>query len=142
MSDATHNYGASEPFEHEPAGDESAAHADLGRIWARNEVALRAFRLMAVYEHLRLAVDWMSAELKAQERLFEDFPDAEGAQAVMADAAAMTAAILAERDHAAEVVCSIFGETAFKTGEVHAAFHKVSAVLDDIAREAGENRAP
>ena len=83
----------------------------------------------------------MSAELKAQERLFEDFPDAEGAQAVMADAAAMTAAILAERDRAAEVVCSIFGETAFKTGEVHLAFHKVSAVLDDIAREAGDNHA-
>lgn len=92
--------------------------------WLRREMDARGFRLMAVYEHLRQAVDWMFAEMEAQQRLLEACGDSVEGRLILADAKRMTSAIAFERDRAAEVVCAVFGETPFKTGKVHAAFYE------------------
>ncbi|SDS08357.1 hypothetical protein [Actinopolymorpha singaporensis] len=135
---------ADEPAE-EPEAESDTDDEDIddiaGLSWALRQGLLRGYRLMAVYEHLRQAVDWMAAELKAQERILEDARDLDvddadrgKGEAVFADATAMTAAIAGERDRAAEVVCAIFGQNAFKTGQVHKTFYKAQAALDDVAR--------
>ncbi|MET9020707.1 hypothetical protein ABZV93_12035 [Actinopolymorpha sp. NPDC004070] len=168
MSDATHNQSPEDPYrdpmtpqdkpadapdgaDHEftnptdgPAEEPESDLDDIDDIaglgWALRQMLLRGYRLMAVYEHLRQAVDWMAAELRVQEQVLNDARefdadmDCRQGEAVFADATAMTATIAGERDRAAEVVCAIFGQNAFKTGQVHKTFYKAQAALDDIAR--------
>ncbi|SDR90739.1 hypothetical protein [Actinopolymorpha singaporensis] len=134
---------ADEPAE-EPEAESDDDIDDLddiaGLSWALRQMLLRGYRLMAVYEHLRQAVDWMAAELKVQEQVLNDARefdadmDCRQGEAVFKDATAMTATIAGERDRAAEVVCAIFGQNAFKTGQVHKTFYKAQAALDDIAK--------
>ncbi|MEQ7009376.1 hypothetical protein ABN028_24700 [Actinopolymorpha sp. B17G11] len=126
MSESTPN-----PHNDNPAG---LSADDVGDV-----VAARAFRLMAAYEHLRMAVDWMSAEASAQRALLAATGDCEEARFVMADTAQMIAAIAAERDHAAEVVAALVGEHTFKTGEVHQAFYRTVGDITgiDVSRKVG-----
>ncbi|MGW0230903.1 hypothetical protein ACWDWO_21550 [Actinopolymorpha singaporensis] len=141
---ADHEFTTNNDADTDSPAAEPEAESDLddiaGLSWTLRQMLLRGYRLMAVYEHLRQAVDWMAAELKAQEQVLNDARefdadmDCRQGEAVFADATAMTATIAGERDRAAEVVCAIFGQNAFKTGQVHKTFYKAQAALDDIAR--------
>ncbi len=101
------------------------------------QLAARGLRLMAVYENLRTAVDVMAVEIEAQHQLADQLGEDEGARVVRADAGRMTSAIATERDRAAHIVSAIFGEHAFKTGRVHAAYYQV---LDGPSNATGKGR--
>ncbi|GAA5036500.1 hypothetical protein [Actinopolymorpha pittospori] len=148
MSDATHNHDSQEPIEQNPAGEGAGQQSEspLGApftgasVWMRDAM-VHGYRLMAVYEHLRRAVDWMAAEVEDQHHQLECHPDTWVDERILAATIDLTAAITAERDEAAEVVCTIFGEKAFKTGKVHKTFYEVSQTLLDNTRDTRNPRS-
>ncbi|MEQ7006434.1 hypothetical protein ABN028_09535 [Actinopolymorpha sp. B17G11] len=107
--------------------------AECAQEWVDEQVSHRAYRLMHVYENTRLAVDWMAEEIKAQQQIAALLGESEEGTAVMNDAASMLLTLASMRDHAAEVVSGICGETAFKTGEVHKIFYEALDAGSDSA---------
>ena len=149
MSDATHNQGPQEPFEQIPAGEGAGQQSESpldapfagASVWMRDAM-VHGYRLMAVYEHLRRAVDWMAAEVADQHHQLEAHTDDTWVdERILAATIDLTAAITAERDEAAEVVCAIFGEKAFKTGKVHKTFYEVTQTLLDNTRDTRNPRS-